>query len=367
MSDNDNITPIEKETTKPEEASDKIENKEVKEQTVEKELEKKDEKQEKENEEKGEKEEEKEVKKEDEKEEEENEKDKDEGKEEEKKEEKENKNEENKEETNKDNDEEDSQKKLSKAINELKSDALKAKSLFLYDINEEMKSQYHETYYSEKTSIELKELDNFLNYFNKIREAINTSSKESILSLIENENKEKYSLNEDDNSEFSPIKDFWYKSLMNAKFFDFSEKDKKVLENLRDMNFIPLKPYPSFRVEFIFEDNNKYFIEKENIISKAYIFEENDKDLIKKSEGCKIKWKSDELNPTLKTIIKKKKKGKEYSSKNVESFFNIFGEKDSDINKDLVEAKFFRGDFFINMLEYYLNIMEIQFHEEEDN
>ena len=52
---------------------------------------------------------------------------------------------------------------------------------------------------------------------------------------------------------------------MNAKFFDFSEKDKKVLENLRDMNFIPLKPYPSFRVEFIFEDNNKYFIEKENM------------------------------------------------------------------------------------------------------
>ncbi len=275
-------------------------------------------------------------------------------------------NEENKKEEEKE-DEDDSQKKLTKSINELPSESIKAKSIILYDLNEDMKSQYLDKYKSERTAIELKELDNFLNYFNKIREVINTSSKESILSLIENENKEKYSLNEDDNSEFSPIKDFWYKSLMNAKFFDFSEKDKKVLENLRDMNFIPLKPYPSFRVEFIFEDNNKYFIEKENIISKTYIFEENDKDLIKKSEGCKIKWKSDELNPTLKTIIKKKKKGKEYSSKNVESFFNIFGEKDSDINKDLVEAKFFRGDFFINMLEYYLNIMEIQFHEEEDN
>ena len=351
MAENENQKPLEEEKATPEENNENTNKEETKEENP---IEKKEE--EKLNEEN---------KKEEEKEEEENEKDKVEGKEKEKKEE--NKNEENKEETNKDNDEEDSQKKLSKAINELKSDVLKAKSLFLYDINEEMKSQYHETYYSEKTSIELKELDNFLNYFNKIREVINTSSKESILSLIENENKEKYSLNEDDNSEFSPIKDFWYKSLMNAKFFDFSEKDKKVLENLRDMNFIPLKPYPSFRVEFIFEDNNKYFIEKENIISKAYIFEENDKDLIKKSEGCKIKWKSDELNPTLKTIIKKKKKGKEYSSKNVESFFNIFGEKDPDINKDLVEAKFFRGDFFINMLEYYLNIMEIQFHEEEDN
>jgi hypothetical protein len=270
---------------------------------------------------------------------------------------------------NEDENEDDSQKKLINSIKELQSESIKAKSIILYDLNEDMKSQYLDKYKSERTAIELKELDNFLNYFNKIREAINTSSKESILSLIENENKEKYSLNEDDNSEFSPIKDFWYKSLMNAKFFDFSEKDKKVLENLRDMNFIPLKPYPSFRVEFIFEDNNKYFIEKENIISKAYIFEENDKDLIKKSEGCKIKWKSDELNPTLKTIIKKKKKGKEYSSKNVESFFNIFGEKDSDINKDLVEAKFFRGDFFINMLEYYLNIMEIRYdkNDEEDS
>ena len=368
MSDNDNITPIEKETTKPEEASDKIENKEVKEQTVEKELEKKDENQEKENEEKGEKEEEKEVKKEDEKEEEENEKDKDEGKEEEKKEEKENKNEENKEETNKDNDEEDSQKKLSKAINELKSDALKAKSLFLYDINEEMKSQYHETYYSEKTSIELKELDNFLNYFNKIRDIINSSSdkKESIISLISDQNKEKYSIKEEngeDKSEFEPIKNFWLTSLINAKFFEFNENDKKILEHLIDIKYIPLT-FPSFKIEFIF-DENEYL--EENVIYKTYYFHENDKDFMEKTEGCEIKWKDADKNPTMKTIIKHKKKKKEYITKKVKSFFNIFDTKDNNLDKELVEANFFRNDFLENMLEYYLNIMEFKFNEEEDD
>ena len=128
------------------------------------------------------------------------------------------------------------------------------------------------------------------------------------------------------------------------------------------MNFIPLEPFPSFKVEFIFE-NNDYFGENDNMISKKYIFEENDKDLIKKSEGCEIKWKSEDKNPTIKTIIKKKKKSKEITTKSIESFFNIFDIKEPDLNKELVEARFFRDDFFENMLEYYLGIMEI--HEEE--
>ena len=56
-----------------------------------------------------------------------------------------------------------------------------------------MKSQYLDEYKKEKVAIELKELDAFLNYLNKIREVINSTSneKENILSLIEQENKEK--------------------------------------------------------------------------------------------------------------------------------------------------------------------------------
>ena len=362
MSDNEKPTPSEEEKIKSEENNDKIEQKEVKEENIQKEDEEKNEEKETKNEEiKEEIKVEKNIEQQEETNKEKNVDEKEDKKDEKEGETKEEKNDEAK----KENEEEDEKKILSNAINELKSETLKAKSLYLYNINEEMKSQYLDTYKSQKNEIEKKELDNFLNYLNKIRDVVNTSSKENILKLIETENKEKYSINvddKDDKQEFTHIKDFWYKSLINAKFFEFSEKDKKIIEHIKDMNFIPLEPFPSFKVEFIFEDND-YFGENQNIISKKYIFEENDKDLIKQSEGCEIKWKSEEKNPTIKTIIKKKKKIKEYTTKSVESFFNIFETKESDLNKELVEARFFRDDFFENMLEYYLGIMEI--HEEE--
>ena len=285
-----------------------------------------------------------------------------------KKEEKDNKNEETKKEDNEEEDEDD-QKKLIKSINELPTESIKAKSIVLYDLNEDMKSQYLDEYKKEKVAIELKELDAFLNYLNKIREVINSTSneKENILSLIEQENKEKYSIKEteEDKSEFIPINKFWSISLINAKFFEFSEKDKKIIEHLIDIKYTPLT-YPSFKVEFIFEDNE--YLE-ENIIYKTYHFQENEKDMIEKSEGCEIKWKSEDKNPTIKTIVKQKKKKKEYFTKNVKSFFNIFDtkNKDKNLDKELVEAQFFRNDFLENMLEYYLDIMEFKFNEVNDD
>ena len=282
--------------------------------------------------------------------------------------EKDNKNEETKKEEKEEDDDDDDQKKIAKAINELPSESIKAKSLILYNSNEEMKDKYLDKYKSEKLSIELKELDNFLNYLNQIREIINASNndKEKIISLISTENKEKYSVKEteDEKSEFTPINKFWSISLINAKFFEITEREKKVLEHLIDIKYIPLT-YPSFKVEFIFEENE--FLE-ENIIYKTYHFQENEKENIEKSEGCEIKWKSDDNNPTIKTVIKRNKKMKEFVTKSVKSFFNIFDNNDKDnLGKELVEANFFRNDFFENMLEYYLNIMEINYKEEPDD
>ena len=86
-------------------------------------------------------------------------------------------------------------------------------------------------------------------------------------------------------------------------------------------------------------------------------------------ESSQIKWKSDEKNPTIKIIIKRKKKSKEIITKEVDSFFNIFKTEDKEekLDKELVEANFFRNDFLENMLEYYLNIMEIKYNEENDD
>ena len=259
--------------------------------------------------------------------------------------------------------EEEDQKKLFEAINKLPSESIKSKSIILYDLNEDMKSQYLDSYKEEKVKIELEENANFLKYLNKIRELINTSL--NINSSLNNKDKDKYSLLMD-NKESSPINNFWSKALINATFFDINEKDIKILDNLRDICFIPLD-YPSFKIEFSFE-SNEYM--KETTLIKTYYFVPNEKDVIKKVEGCDINWVDDDKNPTIKVTTKKRKKGKLKETitvtKKIDSFFNIFAPKKTNLNKELVEAQFFRNDFFQNMLEYYLNIMEIRYDDEDE-
>ena len=254
---------------------------------------------------------------------------------------------------------EEEQKKLLEAINKLPSDSIKSKSILLYDLNEDMKSQYFDKYKEEKVKIELEENKNFLDYLNKIRDFINTSL--NINSSLDNNDIIKYSLSMDDNNEFTPIKKFWSTALINATFFEINDKDKKILEYLQDICYIPLD-YPSFKIEFRFEPN-EYM--KETTLIKTFYFVNNEKDVIKKVEGCEINWMDDDKNPTIKITIKKKKKGKTIETtsvtKKVDSFFNIFDIKDTNLNKELVEAQFFRNDFLQNMLEYYLNIMEIHY------
>ena len=268
--------------------------------------------------------------------------------------------------------EEEEQKKLFEAINKLPSDSIKSKSILLYDLNEDMKSQYLDNYKEEKVKIELQENKNFLDYLNKIRDFINTSL--NINSSLDNNDVEKYSLLMNDQKEFVPINNFWSTALINATFFEINPKDKIILGYLNDICFIPLD-YPSFKIEFRFLPN-EYM--KETTLIKTYYFIENEKDEIKKVEGCQINWIDDEKNPTIKVTTKKKKKGKTKetitTTKKIDSFFNIFDTKDVNLNKELVEAQFFRNDFLQNMLEYYLNIMEIHYdddgedaEEEEEN
>ena len=134
--------------------------------------------------------------------------------------------------------EEDEQKKLYDAINKLPSDSIKAKAILLYDSNEDMKSQYLDNYKDEKVKIELQENKNFLEYLNKIRDLINTSL--NINSSLDDYDKKKYSL-ENDNKEFTPIKNFWSTALINATFFELNPKDKLVLEYLNDIYFFILR------------------------------------------------------------------------------------------------------------------------------
>ena len=228
--------------------------------------------------------------------------------------------------------EEEEQKKLIEAMNQLPSTSIKSKAILLYDLNEDMKSQYLDNYKSEKVKIELKENENFLEYLNKIRDLINTSL--NINSSIDGNDEKKYSLSTED-QKFTPIKNFWSTALINATFFEINDKDKKILEKLTDICFIPLV-YPSFKIEFRFEPN-EYM--KETTLIKSYNFIDNEKDELKNIEGCEINWVDDDKNPTIKLNVRKKKKGKVVetitTTKKIDSFFNIFDTKDTDINKKL--------------------------------
>ena len=265
------------------------------------------------------------------------------------------------------NEDEEKQAKLIEAMNDLPTNSMKSKAVLLYDLNEDMKSQYFGNYKDEKVSIELKENSNFLNYLNKIRDIVSTSL--NINSTLDPDDVNNYNLVMNDEKEFTPIKNFWSTALINATFFEINDKDKKILEYFKDICFIPLD-YPSFKIEFRFEPN-EYM--KETTLIKTFYFVENEKNELKNVEGCKINWLDDEKNPTIKLTTRKKKKGKSReiitTSKKVDSFFNIFDTKDADLRKELIEAQFFRNDFLQNMLEYYLNIMEIRYdkNDEEDS
>jgi len=260
--------------------------------------------------------------------------------------------------------EEKDQLKLIEAINKLPSNTIKSKSILLYDLNEDMKSQYLGKYKEERNKIENQETKNFLDYLDKIRDIINT--KIDISSSIDNNDEATYGLKKDDNKEFTPIKNFWRTALINATFFEVNDKDKNVLEALTDICFIPLN-YPSFKIEFRFSPNDYM---KETTLIKTYNFVENEKDVIKSVEGCQINWLDEEKDPTKKITKKRRKKGKVKETttftKKVDSFFNIFDTKNPNLNKELVEAQFFRNDFLQNMLEYYLNIMEIHYDNDDE-
>jgi hypothetical protein len=88
--------------------------------------------------------------------------------------------------------------------------------------------------------------------------------------------------------------------------------------------------------------------------------------------SSEIDWKDESLNSTIKISKKKiKRKGKakeiQIIKKDVPSFFTIFQKEKNNLNKDLIEANFFKKDFLPNVLEYFLDIMEINYNEIESS
>ena len=150
--------------------------------------------------------------------------------------------------------------------------------------------------------------------------------------------------------------------------------DGEILNFLKDIIIIPYE-YPNYRIEFHFKKNDYL---KQNILTKEYFYTNAKKEKLSESRGSEIEWDEDSKNPTLKQLKKVVKEIKVHKKKKIEkikeediyvntdSFFKIFDIDKSTIEKDFIESNFFINDFIPNILEYYLNIIEIKYDNVED-
>ena len=270
-------------------------------------------------------------------------------------------------------------KKYKKVLKSIKNKNIRTNVIYLYELIKIINKDLKDKYLSDKALIEKKKVNIFLDYYNKIRGIIKSNDLDFVnKSIIECDTKS-YNIDEKDSKSISmkPIKNFWKISLINTQFFYISKRDVAILNYLEDIVFIPLE-YPNYKIEFHFKDN-KYI--KQKILSKEYYYSNIKKEKLNQSLGCEIEWEDDDKNPTLKFSKKKlkeieekenmkknrKKKIKEESPfVNCRSFFNMFDIDKCTIEKDLSEANFIVNDFLPNILEYYLNIIEIKYENEED-
>ena len=292
--------------------------------------------------------------------------------------------------------------KYKKSIRRKKDIDIQINCIYLNELTKFNNKKLTDEYYKEKAELDQKKFLNMIKFYNKIREIVNSTDLNEINNFIfendfktygiqtENQNKENENKVENNNininnninkkknsNKISRIKNFWKLSLINCQFFKINKIDSQIFNFLKDIIIIPFD-YPNFRIEFHFS-KNEYL--KQNILTKEYYYTNTKREKLEKSNGCDIEWEEDKLNPTLKELKKvvkdikvKEKKKKTHIQKvkeetiyvNNDSFFKIFDIDKSTIEKDFIEANFFITDFFPNILEYYLNIIEIKYDDVED-
>lgn len=260
-------------------------------------------------------------------------------------------------------------KEILEAIKKATSHSLIQKLVYLNKLNEDKEELTEKEYNVEQKTLKNKYAVQYQAIYQEINGIVTGLSTYSISA----EEKKGYQILEDSETAClpnnSPIEDYWTKVIINAKYFDMNENDKKALKHLKNVVMIPKENSQDFSVEFTFEKND-YF--EQLILTKSYTF--NKDGSVKSAVGTEITWASQDTNPTVKKKQVKVKKGKSVTKKTsyekVESFFNFFNDKEKDDVSFLEdEVQFFEEDLFANQLEYYLDIMDIEddFDDEDED
>ena len=255
--------------------------------------------------------------------------------------------------TKKDSEQEETIKEFSTAINTHESDSLKSKLVALYKNQTSRDDILEKGYNEEFYSLEYGYNQKYININNEIQNII---------------------------TDGTPIQDYWKIVVDNSKFFTLNEKDKEILKHLTNISLqydeIDKK---SFTVFFNFSENQFF---EPHVLVKTYNFKKKD-DAYTSCKSTEIKWKEDA--PNVKIVKKKIKKGKNISTvtkeKKVDSFFNIFEDKDEEDEDDGAEseenpeednglsseADFIQNDLIPFSMEYYLDLQKLSASNDDDN
>ena len=203
--------------------------------------------------------------------------------------------------------------------------------------------------------------------YSKINEIISFSNENNsnndnnnlLDNYLEESDYEKYNISKETDNEIKPIYDFWKFAIKNSNFFEMNEKDEEIFNYIKTIEGKIENESKIFKLIINFQENNQFC--ENNSITKTYYYNDKLNNIIK-VDYEEIKWKSDDLNPTLKKKKFKNKKG-DIKIKYVDnpSFFDIFDMKKSNLETDEGECEFLKESFFPNLLEYYMN-----FHDDSE-
>ena len=188
----------------------------------------------------------------------------------------------------------------------------------------------------------IKVTDDHNKKFKDIENEISRIIQGQSLPEIPNEILQKYNLDKKIKPKKSKIiPNYWLISIKNSNNFDLTKIDEDILKYLFNIELEMLEDNLSYRINFYFL-KNKYF--SNNKLSKTYYVNKKTKEC-QKTEATKIDW-TGKINPN-KT-----------KDKNIESFFDIFTNKQDDIMEaENNEGENIKNDLIPFSLEFYLNLM----------
>ena len=233
------------------------------------------------------------------------------------------------------------------------SENMKSKLIFLNELKNKTENLKNHEMNKESNILRNIYEPKYYDFYNLISDIISSTNSNLFINKLSEEDYKTYNIEPNpavtENEEvYDPIKNFWLDAIDRSSFFLLNDDDKKILPHLINIHsFLTINNEKGniFKITFYF-DENEYLSDKE--ISKIYYYSEKEEGKVIKVDFPKINWK-------------------EGKKPNKDSFFDMFDEKECQLEESQSEVDFIRNDFLPNILEFYMNFQDDSEADDYDN